>query len=747
VALKRVLQYFNIAVLAALILAAIAVYWYAWRPLPETSGTREAPVGARVAITRDSLGVPHISAASIEDALFAQGFATAQDRLWQMDGMRRLAAGQLAEVLGPQFVETDRESRRFRLDRIAEEQARAMPAADCALFAAYTRGVNHFIETHRNRLPIEFTLLRYEPRPWRIEDSIAIWLHLYRELTATMRDKLAKATMLSGGDPAKVALLFPSLAGGEMQPGSNAWAIAGARTASGKPLLANDPHLEYSNPGVWHMAHLRAPGLDVAGVALPGVPGIVIGHNDRIAWGVTNLGFDVQDLYLEKIDLRTGRYLFRGQMEQARLEREAIPVKDGRPVEFAQWVTRHGPVFVEQGRAVALRWAAADTAGFKFSLLDLDRARNWQEFTMALAGYPGPGQNFLYADVAGNIGYQATGRLPIRKYEGDVPVDGSSGDAEWEGYIPYEELPRSYNPTSGMIVSANRNPFPANYPYRVRGNFAAPYRANRILQLLGARGKWRAAEMLGIQTDVYSAFGRYLAREIVAAYGRRGVRGPELDQAVQALRAWDGRMEKGRAAPLIFTLAYQHLRTAAADRASPGHGLLYQDASGLGAAYQLAPVVLEDLLRSRAPGWFPDWDQALLRALVDGVDEGRRMQGRNISKWDYGRYIELSLPHPVVGGLPLVGRYFNIGPVAQSGSPVTVKQTTRRLGPSMRTTADLADLERSSMNLVTGESGQVLSSHFKDQWKAYSSGQSFPMQFHRVEAKGTLTLEPALTTP
>ena len=516
-ALKRVLQYFNIAVLTALVAAAVAVYWYAWRPLPETSGTLVAPVAARVTIIRDSLGVPHIAAASVEDTLFAQGFATAQDRLWQMDGLRRLAAGRLAEVLGPEFVEQDREARRLRLDRLAEQYVQAASAADRALLTAYARGVNYFIETHRRRLPLEFKLLGYDPRPWRVTDSILVWLRLYRDLTWTMSDKLVKGALLAGGDPAKVALLFPPRAG-SIQPGSNAWALSGSRTASGKPLLANDTHLEYSNPGIWHMVHLRAPGLDAVGVALPGVPGVMLGHNDRIAWGVTNLGFDVQDLYLEKLDLRTGRYLFRGQMEQARLEREAIPVKGGRSVEFAQWVTRHGPVFIDQGRALALRWAAADSAGFRFPVLDLDRARNWQEFTAALSAYPGPGQNFVYADVEGNIGYQATGRLPIRRYDADVAVDGASGEFEWEGYIPFEELPRSYNPPSGMIVSANTDPFPSTYSHRVRGNFAAPYRASRIRDLLEARGKWRAGDMLAIQTDVYSAFGAYVAREIVAAY-------------------------------------------------------------------------------------------------------------------------------------------------------------------------------------------------------------------------------------
>jgi penicillin amidase len=742
VALKRLLQYFNIAALLALILALCAVYWYGWRPLPEISGAIEAPVSGRVTVARDALGVPHITAAAIEDALFAQGFVTAQDRLWQMDALRRLAAGRLAEVLGPEFLDADRESRRFRMDRIAERHAAALQPGERAVLAAYARGVNRFIETHRGRLPLEFTLLGYDPRPWTVRDSVLIALHMYRELTATWRDKLSKSALLAGGDAAKVAALFPSLAGAEIQPGSNAWVLAGSRTVTGKPVLANDPHLEYSMPGVWHMLHLKAPGLDVSGVTLPGLPCVILGHNARIAWGATNLGFDVQDLYLEKIDLRTGRYQFRGQTEQAQLEHEAIPVKGGRPVEFAQWVTRHGPVFVDQGRAVALRWAAADPAGFSYPLLDLDRAQNWQEFSAVLARYPGPGQNFVYADTGGNIGYHAAGRLPVRRYDGGVPVDGSSGDFEWEGYIPFEQLPQSYNPGSGLIATANNDPFPADYAYRVRGNFAASYRVDRIRELLKGRSKWRADEMIGVQCDVYSAFGRNLAGQIVSAYERRGASDSRIGEAVQALRSWNGKMEKGSAAPLIATLAYQHLRRAVVERASPGNAIFYQDTGTPSAAYQMGPVVLEDLLKSRPKDWFGDWDEVLLRALADGLEEGRRMQGRNLSKWDYGRYNELFLPSPVVGHVPVVGSYFNIGPLPQSGSPVTVKQTTRHIGPSMRTAVDLSDLDKSYMNIVTGESGQVLSSHYKDQWDAYYDARSFPMQFRRVEAKHTLTLEP-----
>jgi len=434
VTLKRALRYANLILLIVLLLAAIAVYWCAWRPLPQTSGSVAVPIAQRATVARDALGVPHITAATVEDALFVQGYVTAQDRLFQMDTLRRYAGGSLAEVFGPAVLDLDREARRLRMERIAEMQAALLPAADRAVLATYVRGVNYFIETHRGRLPLEFTVLRYDPRPWTIKDSILIALYMYRELTVSWRDKLVKSAMLQGGDAAKVDLLFPPRLSGRVLPGSNAWVLAGSRTATGRPLLANDPHLQYSIPSTWYMVHLRAPGLNVSGVSLPGLPCVIIGHNDRIAWGETNVGFDVQDLYLEKIDLRSGRYVFRGQIEQARQERELIPVKGAAPVEFAQWVTRHGPLFVDGGRAMAMRWTADEPGAVCFPMLDLDRARDWPEFVAALARFPGPAQNFVYADTAGHIGYHVAGRLPIRKnYVGDVPVDGSSGDYEWAG--------------------------------------------------------------------------------------------------------------------------------------------------------------------------------------------------------------------------------------------------------------------------------------------------------------------------
>ncbi|MGD0437915.1 MAG: penicillin acylase family protein, partial [Bryobacteraceae bacterium] len=385
--------------IAVLLLAGIAAaYWLAYRPLARTSGRISAPVSATATVVRDAIGVPYIRAANWEDAIFLQGYVTAQDRLWQMDALRRLAAGELSEIIGPATLEVDRDARRLRMRRMAEEHYRTLPPADRAVLAAYARGVNYFIETHRGRLPLEFSILRYDPRPWTVVDSLLAGLQMYRNLTTTWKEELQKSEMLESGDIAKVNFLFPSLAGTEFQPGSNAWAISGKHTASGKPLLANDPHLEFSIPSTWYQVHLQAPGLDVTGVSLPGVPCVIIGHNRRIAWGVTNLGFDVQDLYLEKIDMQNGRYLFQGKLEQARLETEWIAVKGARPMELRQWVTRHGPVSIStENRHYALRWAAAEPGSFQFPFLDLNRAGNWGEFTAAIARFPGPGQNFVYA--------------------------------------------------------------------------------------------------------------------------------------------------------------------------------------------------------------------------------------------------------------------------------------------------------------------------------------------------------------
>lgn len=744
--MRRILFAVNVLIALVAIAAAALFYWVFVRPLPQTSGTVETYVSQRVEVKRDGLGVPHIKAGSIDDALFAEGYVTAEDRMWQMDILRRLAAGELSEILGSVTLEADREARRMRLRRIAEQTWALLSPEERKPVAAYARGVNAYTESHRGRYGFEFTILRYDPRPWTPVDTLLIGLQMYRTLTDDWRTKLIKEQMLRSGEPDKVNFLFPQRAGlevapgGDLHPGSNAWAVAGSHTASGKPLLSSDAHLEFAIPGIWHITHLDAPGMNVAGVELPGVPGVIIGHNERIAWGVTNLGFDVQDLYMERMDLRTGQYLFQGHIEQARREREVILVKGQAAEEALTWVTRHGPVFIaENGRALTLRWTAADASLFHNVFLDIDRARNWEDFSAALARFGGPAQNFVYADVDGNIGYHVAGKLPIRRnYDGDLPVDGSSGMNEWDGYIPFDALPQAYNPESGFIVTSNQNPFPVDFPYRVNGRFASPDRSQQILDLLKAGAdKLRPEDNLRIQKDVYSGFYQFLARQVAKAYEKHGAVSPLFTDTIAMLRKWDGQMDRDRPEPLVVHLTYQYVRKAAAERASPGSGPAY-DLENV----QLATAAVERLLKERPAGWFGDYDQLLLRCFADAMDEAQRMQGSDPNHWRWGKYMVLEVTHPIGNRIPVVGQYFNVGPVPMSGGATTVKQTTRKLGPSERMDASLGNWDDSLMELPIGESGHFASSHYKDEWDAYYAGRSFPMQFGKVDAKSSVEFVP-----
>jgi penicillin amidase len=748
---RRLLFVVNVLIAIALVAAAAVFYWVLYRALPKASGTIQTFVSQPVEVNRDSLGVPHIKARTLEDAWFVQGYTTAEDRMFQMDGLRRLASGQLSAIIGASTLEADRDARRLRMRRIAEQAYVDMPESDKIAMQAYARGVNAYIETHRGRYGVEFALIGYDPRAWSVVDSLLCGLQMFRTLTDDWRPKLAKQQMLRNGEAGKVQFLYPNRSGAEFMPGvegseahpgSNAWAVSGVHSATGKPLLSNDMHLDFGIPGIWYMDHIEAPGMNVSGVALPGMPGILSGHNDRIAWGETNLGFDVQDLYIEKMDMRTGQYLFQGKVEQAHAERELIEIKGRAPEEITNWVTRHGPVFqVVNGAVMTLRWSAADPGAIQNVFLDINRARNWDEFKRAASRFGGPGQNFVYADVDGNIGYHASGKLPIRRdYAGDIPVDGTSGNYEWDGYIPFDELPQAYNPANGYVVSANQNPFPADYPRRVNGIFDSAYRSRQILNMLKAAGnKLKPEDSLSIQKDVYSGFHKFLAGQLTVAYESRKGTSKVFGDAIDMLRTWDGQMDKDRAEPLIANLTYGYLRKAIADRASPGNGEIYNS--------KLAPAMVERVLREHPVGWFGDYNELLLRCFSDAIEEGQRMQGADPRRWKWGKYMFLLIRNPVMSRVPVLGSYFDVGPVPMSGGSYTVKQTTQRLGPSERMDVSLGDWDASLMNLPIGQSGHVASRHYRDQWDAYYNGQSFPMPFRNVDVKSTVRFVPQGSNP
>lgn len=740
--LFRAVRIINVSIAVLVVLLAAAVYWFAVRPLPKTSGEISAPIAAPASVKRDARGIPHIQASSWQDAIFLQGFVTAQDRLWQMDVLRRFGGGELAEVFGAQALKEDEQARRMRMRAIAEADIGRLRPEDRALFVEYARGVNYFIDSHRGDYPLEFSLPghKYDPAPWTVADSMLVGLVMFRNLTDSAAADFDKGRLLrSCAAPNKFRLLFPQVQGGYVKPGSNAWAVSGAHAVDGKPMAANDPHLEYGIPGTWHLVQLKAPGLDVSGAALPGVPGVITGHNRQIAWGVTNLQSDVLDLYIEQIDERTGRYLYQGKPAQAQLDRQLIGVKDAKPVQVDTWVTRHGPIlFHQDGKAYSMRWSAAD--GFGFPFFDIDRAQNWQQFRAALSLFWGPAQNFIYADKSGNIGYQAAGRVPIRRdFDSDVPLDGASGRFEWDGYIPFEQLPSEYNPPGGIVATANQDPFPPGYPYHVGGSYADPYRVNQIRALLEAKPKLTVSDMLAIQKDVYSAYDLFLAKQAVAAAQKIGTGSELVRSAIPVLRKWKGQMEKDQAAPMITELLSNTMRESLASlvleppRKRQEHSALLP-----------RPLIIETLLRSRPAGWVQnnDWDAWVLQKLTAALQDGRRRQGTPIASWHWGRILQWKLAHPVGKQLPFVDRFFDIGPVAMSGSGTTVKQTTATLGPSERMVVDFGDLDSSVQNLVAGESGAVASPHYKDQWPAYYVGKSFPMEFDHVDAKEVLHVKP-----
>ncbi|MBV9269253.1 MAG: penicillin acylase family protein [Acidobacteriaceae bacterium] len=763
--LTRVVRIINVSIAILVVLIAVAVYWYALRPLPKTSGEISAPIGGAAVIKRDARGVPHIEAGSWQDAVFLQGFATAEDRLWQMDGLRRFGDGELAEVFGRGVLSSDERSRRMRMRALAEAAVQRLSPEDRSVFVQYARGVNYFINSAGGRYPLEFSIpgQSYDPKPWTVADSIVVGLVMYRQLTDSAGSDLERAALFAhASNPERMRLLFPGVQGGPLSPGSNAWAVSGAHTVDGKPMLANDTHLEYGIPPTWYLVHLKAPGLNVTGCSLPGVPGVILGHNEQIAWGVTNLQSDVMDLYAEQLDQRSGRYIYQGKVEQAQLDEEFIGVRGQKPVRVDVWITRHGPILAsEGGKSFAMRWTASD--GFSFPFWAIDNAHNWGEFRSAVQQFWGPPQNFVYADRAGNIGYQAAGRVPIRRdFDGDVPLDGASGKYEWDGYIPTDQMPSLYNPASGVIATSNQNPFPADYPYRVSGSYADPYRVRQVRARLLARSKVEVRDVLAIQKDVYSVYDHFLARQLVAAVHKHPSNDALVKQAIPVLENWNGQMDRAEAAPMITELVSNELGSALVlsvinTSAISEHGQLAPTADPKQGNVPSVrpkgefvppifprPFVIQHLLEQRPSGWVPgdDWDQWLIGCLGSALEHGRSLQGTPVSRWRWGRALEWTLAHPVGKQLPLVNGYFDIGPVEMSGSGTTVKQTTKTLGPSERVVVDFGDLEKSVADVTTGESGHVASPHYKDQWPAYYVGTSFPMEFQHVDAKQTLHVTP-----
>ncbi len=750
--------------------------------LARTSGRIQVPgLQKPVTVLRDPWGVPHIFAETQDDLFFAQGFVAAQDRLWQMEIWRRTGEGKLAEVLGPGAVERDRFARllRYRGDMEAEYASYAPDARQ--ILQAFVRGVNHFIESSRDRLPIEFQLTGIRPEPWTPEVCLArmagyvmtrnaglevLRAQVARELGTAFTDELIKAEpprklevppgldltgidfeVLALAQAAGAALTFE-----QRQDGSNNWVVDGTLSASGRPLLANDPHRTIALPSLRYLTHLVGPGWNVIGAGEPALPGVAAGHNDRVAFGFTIVGIDQQDLYVETTHPEDpNRYLYRGTWEPMRVEREVIRVKGKDPVEVELKFTAHGPVIHEdrdRRRAWALRWVGSEpgTAGYLGSL-SLNRARSWPEFLAALDRWKVPSENLVYADVDGNIGWQAAGLTPIRKgWSGLLPVPGD-GRYEWQGFLPMSKLPRAFNPPEHFLATANHNILPPGYPYELGYDWAPPDRFQRIVEVLRTPGrKYTVADFERLQHDERSIPACEAVRLLASAKGMNEALRPHVER----LARWDCVLDADSGEAALYEIWKSKLAPAVfKPRLSEGLWKM------LGGELSFDEALRE--LRSPAPRWFGDdpaagRDAVLVASLRDAVAEARETLGGDPAKWRWGALHKTPFVHALSTDATRKA-LFDLPSPERGGDGTTVNSTgggqghLQTHGASFREILDLADWDRSVATNVPGQSGQPGSPHYADLLPLWAEGRYFPLLFSREKieevAKERLVLEPA----
>ena len=795
----KVLIAIGIGLVIVLVILAGVGTWFVRRPWPTVNGTLTiSGLLAPVEVIRDEWGVPHIYAENEHDLFFAQGYVHAQDRLWQMEFNRRIGSGTLSAVLGEATLDTDRFLRTIGLRRAAEQDRAQLEDETRAIMEAYAEGVNAYIETHRDRLPLEFTILGVDPAPWTPVDTLAWGKVMSFDLGSNYEFELLRARMIAElGQEAAQQLLPPYAEGapviippetrsyawlrdarfggldalaavlGERGPtsGSNNWVIHGSRTATGMPILADDTHLGLNMPSIWYENGLHGGRFDSVGFSFPGVPLIIIGHNSRIAWGVTNLGPDVQDLYIEKLNdtNHPTQYEFKGEWQDLQAARETIQVKDQEPVTLDVMITRHGPIMndvigdLDGAEPVALRWTALDASNLFRSVLLLNLATNWDEFREALSYWDVPSQNFVYADVDGNIGYQSPGKIPIRApgHQGLVPVPGWTGEYEWQGFISFDELPNVFNPPTGFVATANNKVVPDDYAYHLAYEWAAPYRAERITDLLTADGNITQEEIRDIQAQTYSLPAEALRPYLLDIE-------PENDlqtRALAQLEAWDLYNETDRTGPSIYQAWYWFLvQDTLADEL--GDDLMHEY---LGYSSTHVPM-MEDLLGQADSPWFDDIttsqietrDDILRRSLAHAVAWLSEHHGDAPEQWEWGKLHTMTFVHQPLGqsGIGLLESLFNSKPIPARGDNFTVDAASFGFndpfamvhGSSQRFVADLSDLDRSRMVQTTGQCAHLFHPHREDFIPLWVDVESHPMLFSReaveANADATLTLVP-----
>ncbi len=727
--------------------------------LPQQRPVKEQQLRVRglkdsVEVIRDRWGVPHIYAKNSDDLFFAQGYITAQERLFQLDLWRRIGTGKLAEVLGPKYLSRDRIARLVRYRGNWDEEWESYSPDAKAIATAFTSGINAYIRSLFSRRPLEFRIAGFDPGLWAPEDVTArvagllMTGNLLAEVNRTLDvDKLGLVTdaRLFPPEP-KIPLVIPKgLDVADVTPavvkdylaaigaihfpgeqGSNNWVVDGTMTRTGKPILANDPHRGIELPSLRKTVHLVAPGWDVIGAGEPALPGIALGHNENIAWGFTIVGIDQQDLYVEKVNpADSNEYLYRGAWKKFEAEQQRVDVKGQGRQRVELKYTVHGPVIYEDDvrhRAYALKWVGTTAGGAGYlPALKLARAENWPEFRSSVANYKIPSENLVYADREGNIGWIAAGQAPIRKgWAGLFPVPGDSGEYEWSGFLATSENPTAYNPARHFVATANNDILPPGYSHELGYAWAPPTRYNRIVEMLTTGRKFDVDDFARMQQDTISL----PARDFVSMLKQwHPAEGSQSAKVRAAMLSWDCNLSMESSTALIYEMWIEHLHDAVFPK-------------GI-ASVRLAPDVLLNEVRTS-----PERNALLEKTLQASLAEIRERLGPDQAEWKWGNLHKVYFRHPIGVaslGLPAHSRPGDAYTVNATGGP----NYTQTHGASYREILDLSDWDRSVMTNVPGESGTPGDPHYGDLIEGWADGHYHQMPFSRkaVEAAAELKLK------
>jgi penicillin amidase len=816
--LLLLLLLFLLAVAGAVVTGGVWLKHKMQSSLPELDGSVVTPgLSAPVTVRRDQHGVSHIEAANLDDLLFAQGYVTAQDRLWQMDMARRMAAGEAAEILGSKLVEHDREQRVLAMRATAERLTATLDDQQRRLFDDYARGVNAFIGSHQDRLSAEFRLLHYQPRPWQPVDSMLVVMSMVQMLDEHWPEKLERERITARLGPTLAADLYPtgswrdrppitneapitapqqnipdvpldesqdglldllrvreaSSAAGCLgcTPGSNEWVVAGSRTASGHAMLSNDMHLDQQIPNIWYENDLKAPGLHVTGVTVPGLPLVVAGHNDHVAWGFTALYGDTQDIYVERVNGQDQYQGADGAWHSIEHDQESIHVRGGRDVTADVARTAHGvvitPLIPGEKRVLTLKWGVYDPKASGYPLLAMNTAANRTDFRNALRQWWGPTQNVVYADDQGHIGYQAVGYIPYRPGGlSGLPI--ADEQHEWQGYVALDQMPSAFDPPGGILATANARVTPnpnAPAPAAAGASAAAgsstatpapatptaalpeitlewadPYRNERIWKWLGPKSKLTQQDMLTLQTDIYSELDQEIAQRLAYGIDHASRTDARLRQAADLLRSWDGAVTVDSAPAAIVASAKAAFYPMLLKPKLGDDWRLYHWAESLFAG--------EQILMNEPSAWLPtqyaSWDDFLADMVRQGLEQGGAPS--DLRQWRYGYAHPVDVEHPLFGLLPWFRNWTGTGVQPQSGDTSTVKQVGRAFGPSQRFTIDWSNVDGATEDITMGESGDPLSPYYRDQWASWYNGKTFALPFSEQAVTAatahTLRLEP-----